>query len=657
MADPEQPQNNPDTLPPDFFSKPIKVSNPDTLPADFFANASGSGGGDRPSTPERLTGEFGKNHPILAAPVDFLQGVGAGAFSTARRVSQLVHKAIPGIPEVPEDLATPPDSNVAKAGKIAEQAAEFMVPMGAVSKAVKGAPLAVRLGSEALTGGVTSLLQTGGDPRSAAESAATVGALGGLGAAVPAGARAIGLPLFDRIANAAPRPLSQVAIDIAKKYGVPLTRGMEGGSKTVQAVEKILGHTVAPDLYEALTEQGQQGITKGATDLAGNFATDSYAAGDGTVKKLLGAAGKHEQSAQKSYQALEAIEADPANAQTVRVGTKPSAVLDASGKPLMQVVTQDIALPVDMRAAKQQLTPIRDQILKQIPVGQQQYSKGLHAIQQLLDGPDVVPASVADANLSAVKQIQREAIDGKVKFLAGKAIDAVSPSVDDAVAKAGPNAANALKEARQSWKARAQVLDLVDDLSGDVTGKSGQTDAAKKLLKPADSSYPMLQKVLAVAPDSVDDLGKAYLGRVFSKAANGELTNPGEASNIWNQIGPRTKAALYSPDQVKDINAFLQLAKRVNENPNPSGTGVVNSLLKLGILATHPIQGASALTFGRSAARVLYTPEGAAGLRTLLSSPSPVEASKAMTIIKSLAGQGMESEASQPRPGLVSFEK
>jgi hypothetical protein len=622
---------------------------PDNATDDQIRSALNGHAVEKGTHPQSFAEKIGIKNALLAAPFDALEGVGAGVMSTVRGASQIAHKVIPAIPEVPAEYAQAPDSLAGKAGKFAEQAGEFAIPGGLAAKASKGMGLLARAGAEGLAAGSVSALQTGGDPKAAAAGALAGAAGPAVGAAVRGASRAIVVPAMDRLISESPRPLSDAAKGLAQRYGVPLTRGMEGGSKTTQAIEKTLGHTVAPDIYEPIIQEGQQGVRRMANDLTGNFAVDKFAAGDNTVQRILKVAEKHNSAAQQAYGTLEAIEADPANLKTITTGMKPSAVLDASGSPAMTPVTERVAVPVDVSEGKKQLLPIRDFIKQQLPVAQQQYSKGLHAIEQFIAGPNVVPASVAEANLSALKQIQREAVDGRVKALAGKVITSLSPAVDRAVAEAGPDAVEALRVGRQSWKAGAQALDVVDSLSGDVTGKTGQVTASQRLLKPGDASYPLIKKVLDIAPDSADDLGKSLLGQIFSKAENGDVTNALTASNLWNRIGTRTKAALYTPEHMKDITAALELARRVNENPNPSGTGIINSLLKLGVLVTHPVGGGASIAAGRGLAKLLYEPEGAAALKVVLRGGPPASIGKAMSIISGIAAKSAES-AAQTQP-------
>jgi hypothetical protein len=579
-------------------------------------------------------------------------GIGAGMASTGVGAYNLARK-LPGGDVLPppndfvNKLTQAPDNIAGFVGKGLEQAGEFALPMGAVADAVKGAPLAARIGAKMLTAGGTAAVQSGGDPAAIALTAGTEGVLGGTGAALGAGGRAV----LNKVIDAGPRPLSQGAMAIAEKYGIPLSRGTQGGNRMTQTVEKVLGNTVSPGPYQELLEKGQAGIKNAAQDLTGGFATDQFAAGDATLRGLISHSSENEHTARASYDALAKFEADPANIYGIQTGTKQvpaSGLLDASGKPMgggTAPVIEQMGLPVDTTAQKAALQPIRDRIMRQLPFAQQQYSPGLKAIQNILDGPNAVPASVAEENLSALKAIQREAVDGKTKDLAGKAIAAANPAIESAVAEAGPDATKALFAGRAAWKEHAQTLDLIDSLAGDTSGKSGQTKVAQRLLRPADASFPDLQKVLAVAPDAAPALREAFLGKVFKKAETGDFTNPTEASNLWNQIGKRTKAALFEPEHIADVNSTLELAKRLAENPNPSGTGNVNALLKMGMFVAHPPSAIVAFTLGRKFAKVLYEPEGAAALRKLLSNPGTD--SKAFAVVKALADKGAEAAGSQ----------
>jgi hypothetical protein len=588
---------------------------------------------------------------------NFLAGAGAGAISTGVGAYNLARK-IPGVDKVlpapnayVQGLTQAPQGVFGGFGKFGEQAAEFMLPMSKVAKAAESAPIFARLAAESLAAGTIAGVQTGGDPTAMAETAATTGALGGIGAAIPAGVKSA---LTRAISNGV-RPLSQGAKDLAAKYGVSLTTGMETGSRTIQAAEKLAGQTVAPDLYEPIIESGQQGLAAGASDLSSNFATDKFTAGQNTVKSMLDTAKDHADTAATEYANLAKIEADPANTRMAQVGTKPNASLDPTAPDRIPDM-QPIGLPVDMRPTKAALAPLEEEITRRMTPAQRRADPGLSAIQNILSRPDALPASVAEADLSYLKSISRSEASGQAKRIAGIAIDALDKQVKDAVSQAGPDALDSLNNARGSWAARSSILDDVKSLTNDATGSTGQTMAINKLIQPSDANFPMLEKVLLTAPNAGQDIGKAYLTEhVFKSAAQGEnFTGAIQAANKWNHIGPRTKAALYSPEQIQNVNDFLELAKRVSENPNPSGTGTMNGLMKMGVMFMHPVASIPTLVFGRNIAKVLYNPAAAENLRTAITKLGSPEASKAMLAVKAIMQSGETAAAGNGSPELTS---
>jgi hypothetical protein len=426
----------------------------------------------------------------------------------------------------------------------------------------------------------------------------------------------------NKVVETAPRPLPGGASAMADRLNIPLTRGMSGGSKTLQAAEKMLGHSVAPDLYEPILEKARTGVTEGANQLSGGFAVDRYAAGQNTLDAMLEAARSHEATAQTEYDNLRDHEENPDNTRTVQVGLKPNPVV-GTGAPELIPDMQPVKLPTDMRPVKQAVAPYVDEVQRRMTPAQRNTDPGLSALQNILTRPDALPASVAEADLGYLKDIQRSDATPQAKRLATIAAQALQPAIDTAVSAAGPDALESLQTARGSWAARSSILDDVKGLANDTTGRTGQVLLTQKLLQPSDASFPALERVLGVAPTAAQDLGKAYLTeRVFKKAAGGdELTNPVQAQNLWNQIGPRTKAALYTPDQIQDMNDFLTLAKRVSENPNPSGTGIINTLLKMGVMVTHPGTGLAGFALGRKVANLLYFPGGMQKLATAIAAP------------------------------------
>lgn len=203
--------------------------------------------------PQSAAESMGVKNPWLAAPIDFLEGIGSGAMSTIYHGGDLIRRGL-GMeriidrPEVKRQM-TPPDSMAGKGGKFAEQGAEYLAPMGAVSKVTHGAHLLVRMGAEGLTSAGMAGLQTGGDPESMKAGAMTGAAGPAVGAGLSAGGRAI--------ANSKiPEKLYQSALkptwSMAKKDGLEM---LKTGAREEQVPVGQKGLKMIEDRIEDLRKE------------------------------------------------------------------------------------------------------------------------------------------------------------------------------------------------------------------------------------------------------------------------------------------------------------------------------------------------------------------------------------------------------------------
>lgn len=209
-------------------------------PPGFVLDSPSSGGAGTQKTPTPPTPppptfaqEWGITNPWAAAPFDFFQGAGAGAMSTARGVSQLAHKAIPAIPEVPESYTIPPQSVAGKLGKGVEQVGEFFLPAGLVSKgeeAIKGStmlPGAVKWAAKAVPEAISATgvtgVQTGGDLDSMGLAALLAGGtnmilpyLGKAGAAILGKTTGAGKVAIEKAAEGTPEVVNAMRGDTSE---------------------------------------------------------------------------------------------------------------------------------------------------------------------------------------------------------------------------------------------------------------------------------------------------------------------------------------------------------------------------------------------------------------------------------------------------------
>lgn len=607
--------------------------------------------------------DFREKHPIISGLVmalpDLHEGIMAGAASTPIAAYDMVRK-IPGVGDIlpaPSEgvrqATVAPDSFMGRAGKVLEQGAEFMLPVGAAVDAVKGGalaakvgPAAARIAAESAATGGHAFVQSGGDPVAAAVAAGTTGLLGAGGALISGGARAG----VNKIMSNAPRPLSQEAQAYAKKIGVIPNAGDLTGSPYVQRGQEILGSTVAPDIAENAIAHNQAALNQAARDMTGDFSVDKFTAGDNTGQSLLQKATDFQNEARGHYGTMAQIEADPAFTKSAQVGTKQVPIQQLRGVQLKGLPTQsapvmaDLGLPVDLRPAKASLQPIKDEISRFMTPTQRRMDPGLSAIENILSRPDAVAASTAEADLGYLKSILRSPGSPQSKRLAGQAVDALSGQIDSAVK--GTPAEGILQQARGAWKNKSDIEELVQNLSGDKEASAntalskGHTLITDRLFRPSDGNFPLLQKVLAATPEARGDLGKAALGDVLKQAEDKPgFYNPASAQNALSRLGKRTKEAIFQPEQLDDVKSFFELSKRINENPNASNTGKMAAMLKLGIFLHNPVAGAAAYGFGRPVAKILYNPEAVTALNTFLKTSNPAEQNAAYSIIKAATAQ------------------
>ena len=248
----------------------------------------------------------------------------------------------------------------------------------------------------------------------------------------------------------------------------------------------------------------------------------------------------------------------------------------ASGAPA-QTVAVPMQMPVDLRAAKVALRPIYERITRQRPVAEQRASAGLKAIQNILDSPDYLPASVADADLSAIKELARtsDGFRNVSQGVAAQAVKQLHAAVDAAVAKAVPEAVKALAEGRQMTVAKFGARDVLKGV------REEPVQAYKQMTYANDAGVNKLREVASLAPAELPKVGRAFMEDLINTAtAEGGFARSQGLYTKWQALGPQTKAALFrDPALVQDIDRFFLLAKKIGENPNPSGTaGVLTAL-------------------------------------------------------------------------------
>ena len=266
-----------------------------------------------------------------------------------------------------------------------------------------------------------------------------------------------------------------------------------------------------------------------------------------------------------------------------------------------------------MAPVKAALQPIYDDILRRSPTAIRDASPGVKAIENIIHGPDFSPLSVADADLSAIKALARERVLPELRNLsqgvAAKAVREFEAAIQKATAEAGPRATQVRARGRAATRAKYDTGEALKDLGDEPV------NAYRKLVQPGDASVERLREIQRQTPEELPKVGRAMLDDFVAEAvAEGEFSKPGTLFSRWQRVGPATKRMLFAPDHVKALDQFFLLAKKMAENPNPSGSGFVVSLTAQGgLLITNPLTS-------------IPLQIGAAGLSKLLHSPRAVRA-------------------------------
>ena len=269
---------------------------------------------------------------------------------------------------------------------------------------------------------------------------------------------------------------------------------------------------------------------------------------------------------------------------------------------------ESMQAPVDLTEVKKYVQPLYAQMTRQMPIAQQQASPGLKALENIVTGPNFAPLSQADRDLSAVKAIARKE-GGLAKF----AVKPFDDAVQKAAAQLGPEATSALQEGRGATVAKYAAQDVLDTL------REEPVQAFRQLTPAKDSNIALLRQAAELAPAEMPKIGRAWLEDALDQATErGRFDHADRLYANWQKLGPETKKVLFGDDTAGQLDQFFLLAKRLAENPNPSGTATTNNVFNwVSTVGSWPL------------AKLLYTPRGVSTMtKALASGPSSAAASQ-----------------------------
>jgi hypothetical protein len=308
--------------------------------------------------------------------------------------------------------------------------------------------------------------------------------------------------------------------------------------------------------------------------------------------------------------------------QRLRQGRLGGPLLDES-TPVLGT-RERIGLPVDLRQAKQILTPLYERLLREkeiAPASMGGKAQALLALDRMMNGPDVAPASVVDGALSDLKAMARTDIPElrtTGQGIVAQAIKLLEPKLQEAVRRGAGGDARARGRARQH--------------AGEALGPAtccGNSSATMRIARAGDHlsqahgaegqrNVSLLRKVQRARAGANAEARRAGISSSSwtRRRREGGFDKAGRLQAEWQRLGPQTKTILFQePDQRKALDNFFLLAKRIAENPNPSGTAHVNNVFNwFSSIGTYP------------AAKLLYTPGGAQFLARFMSGRAPATA-------------------------------
>lgn len=283
---------------------------------------------------------------------------------------------------------------------------------------------------------------------------------------------------------------------------------------------------------------------------------------------------------------------------------------DAAYGQLRSIEQQNPGIRVGLIEVKTQLRPLYNRLKRESELVPLQGDKGraLTALDRLMNGPDSGFLSDVDAALGDLKALARADIPElrtQGQGIAAQAVQQLEAKVQQTAGRMGRGALNALMEGRRATVSKYGAADVLDQLRTEPVQVFNQTVWAK------DAGIDRLREIATIAPNELPKIGRAYLEDLVGKAtAQGGFSGADGLFTKWQNLGPQTKQLLFqNPRLVRDLDSFFLLAKKINENPNPSGSAYVASLAAQGgYLALDPVTGGAMAITGYTLAKLLHNP-------------------------------------------------
>jgi hypothetical protein len=268
-------------------------------------------------------------------------------------------------------------------------------------------------------------------------------------------------------------------------------------------------------------------------------------------------------------------------------------------------------IPVDIAPTRAALRPIYDDLVRENALAPLQGGKrtALVALDRLVNAPDSVSLSTADAALGDLKALARGASMPELRTqgqgIAARAVAQLERQVTNAAVKAGGHVYAELQTGRAATRAKYAAADVLEELHSEPVRAFRQATLAK------DAGIVRLNELAKLAPSEIEMIGRAYLDDLLTKAGEeGGFSHGARLFADWQRLGTKTKGLLFKdPSLVRDLDHFFLLAKRLADNPNPSGTAF--QLTRTGeaaLILTNPAAGVPLTIAGAGLSKLLHSP-------------------------------------------------
>lgn len=278
---------------------------------------------------------------------------------------------------------------------------------------------------------------------------------------------------------------------------------------------------------------------------------------------------------------------------------------EATGGAGAAADTEAMRFAIDLRPHREALRPLFDQLQKEREITGTLHgdkARAAVALEALINGPDYVPMTTLDRALGPIKKLASGADMPQLRTQGQGVAARVAGELDTAVRgraqAAGPEVAGALAAGRAATRSKHLTAEVMKRIAPDSREPRAIFDA---LARNKDAGITKLRDVQKHVPDQMPNVARALLEDVFDKPTSaGGFKFADAAWARWQKIGPQTKAMLF-PDRGHRmaLDNFFLLAKKIGENPNPSGTA--QTMNATGIIAGIP---------SYALAKLLYTPAG-----------------------------------------------